>query len=131
MLTHFQYKENFYVNVKSKSFEIFFPIWTAPLPVSCIIWRNDRNAFLRRDLDPDRSSRQSVGDDQRPGQANTATTSDVIDKVDDLVAISEGVCRLCSEAVHRPAKGTDYGTSTATSVSVSGRPHFHEADRHR
>ncbi|GFW20344.1 histone-lysine N-methyltransferase SETMAR [Trichonephila clavipes] len=32
------------------------------------------------------------------------------------VAISEGVCRLGSEAAHRPAKGTAYGTSTATSV---------------
>ncbi|GFY75737.1 HTH_48 domain-containing protein [Trichonephila inaurata madagascariensis] len=27
----------------------------------------------------------SVGDDQRPGQANTVITSDLIDKVDDLV----------------------------------------------
>ncbi|GFY61300.1 hypothetical protein TNIN_463571 [Trichonephila inaurata madagascariensis] len=29
--------------------------------------------------------RESVGDDQRPGQANTVITSDLIDKVDDLV----------------------------------------------
>ncbi|GFY69673.1 HTH_48 domain-containing protein [Trichonephila inaurata madagascariensis] len=32
-----------------------------------------------------RSGRKSVGDDQRPGQANTVITSDLIDKVDDLV----------------------------------------------
>ncbi|GFW23867.1 histone-lysine N-methyltransferase SETMAR [Trichonephila clavipes] len=29
--------------------------------------------------------RESVGDDQRPGQANTVITSDLIDKVNDLV----------------------------------------------
>ncbi|GFX72220.1 histone-lysine N-methyltransferase SETMAR [Trichonephila clavipes] len=32
-----------------------------------------------------RSGRESVGDVQRPGQANTVKTSDLIDKVDDLV----------------------------------------------
>ncbi|GFX40210.1 HTH_48 domain-containing protein [Trichonephila clavipes] len=32
-----------------------------------------------------RAGRESVGDDQRPGQANTVITSDLIDKVDDLV----------------------------------------------
>ncbi|GFX00458.1 HTH_48 domain-containing protein [Trichonephila clavipes] len=73
-----------------------------------------------------RAGRESVGDDQRPGQANTVITSDLIDKVDDLVVISEGVCRLGSEAAHRPAKGTAYGTSTAAFVSVSGRPSFDE-----
>ncbi|GFU75133.1 histone-lysine N-methyltransferase SETMAR [Trichonephila clavipes] len=77
-----------------------------------------------------RAGRESVGDDQRPGQANTVITSDLIDKEDDLVAISEGVCRLGSEAAHRPVKETAYGTSTATSFSVSGRPRVHEADRH-
>ncbi|GFY24876.1 HTH_48 domain-containing protein [Trichonephila clavipes] len=106
-----------------------------------------------------RAGRESVDDDQRPGKTNTVIKSDLIDKVDDLVrsdrrvtlrmlalkvdvscgtvwsivqvAISEGVCRLGSEAAHRPAKGTAYGTSTATSVSVSERLRFHEADRHR
>ncbi|GFW70552.1 HTH_48 domain-containing protein [Trichonephila clavipes] len=97
-----------------------------------------------------RAGRESVGDDQRPGQANTVITSDLIDKVDDLVRsdrrvtlrmlalkvnVSYGtvwaivqdrlrfrkVSRLGSEAAHRPAKGTAYRTSTATSVSVSGR----------
>ncbi|GFW61108.1 HTH_48 domain-containing protein [Trichonephila clavipes] len=107
-----------------------------------------------------RAGRESVGDDQRPGHANTVIPSDLIDKVDDLVrrsachiekvgaeggcqlwnrvdncsrqvAISEDVCRLGSEAAHRPAKGITYGTSSEISVSVSGRPRFHEADRHR
>ncbi|GFT81556.1 HTH_48 domain-containing protein [Trichonephila clavipes] len=32
-----------------------------------------------------RTGHESVGDDQRPGQANTVITSDLIDKVDDLV----------------------------------------------
>ncbi|GFV42290.1 HTH_48 domain-containing protein [Trichonephila clavipes] len=32
-----------------------------------------------------RAGRESVGDDQRPGQANTVIMSDLIDKVDDLV----------------------------------------------
>ncbi|GFS68706.1 histone-lysine N-methyltransferase SETMAR [Trichonephila clavipes] len=32
-----------------------------------------------------RGSRESVGDDQRPGQANTVITSDLLDKVYDLV----------------------------------------------
>ncbi|GFU50562.1 histone-lysine N-methyltransferase SETMAR [Trichonephila clavipes] len=32
-----------------------------------------------------RAGRESVDDDQRPGQANTVITSDLIDKVDDLV----------------------------------------------
>ncbi|GFX13414.1 HTH_48 domain-containing protein [Trichonephila clavipes] len=32
-----------------------------------------------------RAGRESVGDDQKPGQANTVITSDLIDKVDDLV----------------------------------------------
>ncbi|GFW41987.1 HTH_48 domain-containing protein [Trichonephila clavipes] len=32
-----------------------------------------------------RAGRESVGDDQRPGQANTVITSDLIGKVDDLV----------------------------------------------
>ncbi|GFW14049.1 hypothetical protein TNCV_3546381 [Trichonephila clavipes] len=72
------------------------------------------------------AGRESVGDDQRPGQASTVITSDLIDKVDDLVAISEGVWRLGSEAAHRPAKGN----RSATSVSVSVRLRFHEADRH-
>ncbi|GFY78868.1 HTH_48 domain-containing protein [Trichonephila inaurata madagascariensis] len=97
-----------------------------------------------------RAGRESVGDDQRPALANTVITSDLIDKVDDLVrhdrsachitnvgaeggcqlwnrvdncsrqvAISEGVCRLGSEEAHRSAKETAYGTSAATSVSVS------------
>ncbi|GFT58463.1 putative transposase [Trichonephila clavipes] len=73
-----------------------------------------------------RAGRESVGDDQRTGQANTVITSDLIDKVNDLVrsnrrvtlrmlalkvdvsygtvwtivhevAISEGVCRLGSK----------------------------------
>ncbi|XP_035230328.1 uncharacterized protein LOC118202281, partial [Stegodyphus dumicola] len=82
--------------------------------------------------------RESVGDDPRPGQVNTVITSDLIDKVDDQVrnnrrvtlrmlavkvdvsygtvwtvvhdriVISEGVCRLDSEAAHRPAKRTAY-----------------------
>ncbi|GFY48506.1 HTH_48 domain-containing protein [Trichonephila inaurata madagascariensis] len=107
-----------------------------------------------------RAGRESVGDDQRPGQANIVITSDLIDKLDYLVRsdrrvtlrvlalkmdVSYGtvwtvvhgrlrfrkVCRLGSEAAHRPAKETAYGTSTATSVSVSGRPRFHEVDRHR
>ncbi|GFV33640.1 HTH_48 domain-containing protein [Trichonephila clavipes] len=82
-----------------------------------------------------RAGCESVGDDQRTGQANTVLTSDLIDKnpVDNCsrqVAISDSVCRLGSEAAHRPAKGTAYGTSTATSISVSGRPRFHETDRH-
>ncbi|GFX03930.1 histone-lysine N-methyltransferase SETMAR [Trichonephila clavipes] len=57
-----------------------------------------------------RAGRESVRDDQRPGQANTVITSDLIDKVDDLVAISEDVCRLGSEAAQRPGNGTAYGT---------------------
>ncbi|GFV05259.1 histone-lysine N-methyltransferase SETMAR [Trichonephila clavipes] len=60
----------------------------------------------------------------RPGKHCHHERSHRQKKVDDLVAILEGVCRLGSEAVHRPAKGTAYGTSTATSVSVSGRPAF-------
>ncbi|GFY61296.1 hypothetical protein TNIN_446741 [Trichonephila inaurata madagascariensis] len=32
-----------------------------------------------------RAGRESVGDDQRPGQTNTVITSNFIDKVDDLV----------------------------------------------
>ncbi|GFS36987.1 HTH_48 domain-containing protein [Trichonephila inaurata madagascariensis] len=32
-----------------------------------------------------RAGHESVGDDQRPGQVNTVITSDLIDKVDDLV----------------------------------------------
>ncbi|GFT84563.1 HTH_48 domain-containing protein [Trichonephila clavipes] len=44
-----------------------------------------------------RAGRESVCDDQRSGQANTVIKSDLIDKVDDLVAISEGVCRLGSK----------------------------------
>ncbi|PRD31945.1 UNVERIFIED_CONTAM: hypothetical protein NCL1_21952 [Trichonephila clavipes] len=31
-----------------------------------------------------RAGRESVGDNQRPGQANTVITSDLLDKVDDL-----------------------------------------------
>ncbi|GFY44188.1 HTH_48 domain-containing protein [Trichonephila inaurata madagascariensis] len=34
---------------------------------------------------------ESVGDDQRPGQANTVITSDLIDKVDDLVRSNQRV----------------------------------------
>ncbi|GFT75482.1 histone-lysine N-methyltransferase SETMAR [Trichonephila clavipes] len=45
--------------------------------------------------------------------------------------IAEGVCCLSSKAAHRRAKGTADGTSTVICVSVSGRPRFHEADRHR
>ncbi|GFW68102.1 hypothetical protein TNCV_1879841 [Trichonephila clavipes] len=108
-----------------------------------------------------RVGRESVGDDQRLGQANTVITSDLIDKVDDLVRsdrrvtlrmlalkvdVSYGTVwtivrdrlrfrKVCAawvpKQLNRPAKGTAYGTSTATSVSVSGRPRFHEADRHR
>ncbi|GFW52020.1 histone-lysine N-methyltransferase SETMAR [Trichonephila clavipes] len=48
-----------------------------------------------------------------------------------LLSYDLGVCHLGSEAAHRPAKGTAYGTRTAKSVLVSRRPRFHEADRHR
>ncbi|GFV81732.1 nudC domain-containing protein 1 [Trichonephila clavipes] len=105
-----------------------------------------------------RSGHESVGDDQSSGQASTVITSDLIDNMDDLVRSDRCVtlrmlmlkvdvsyesvdnCTGCdfgrcmplgSEAAHRPTKGTVYGTSTVTSVSVSGRPRFHQADRHR
>ncbi|GFV14566.1 HTH_48 domain-containing protein [Trichonephila clavipes] len=107
-----------------------------------------------------RAGRESVGDDQRPGQANTVITSDLIDKVDDLVRsdrrvtlrilvmkvdVSYGTVwtivhdrlrfrKVCAawvpKQLTRPEKGTVYGTSTATSVSISRRTRFHEADRH-
>ncbi|GFW57286.1 putative transposase [Trichonephila clavipes] len=38
-----------------------------------------------------RAGRESVGDDQRPGQVNTVITSDLIDKVDDLVRSDQRV----------------------------------------
>ncbi|GFU53119.1 histone-lysine N-methyltransferase SETMAR [Trichonephila clavipes] len=38
-----------------------------------------------------RTGRESVGDDQRPGQTNTVITSDLIDKVDDLVRSDQRV----------------------------------------
>ncbi|GFX01415.1 hypothetical protein TNCV_1863891 [Trichonephila clavipes] len=44
-----------------------------------------------------------------------------VDSCSRQVVILEGVCCLGSKAAHRPAKGTAYGTSTATSVSVSER----------
>nr|GFY49697.1 hypothetical protein TNIN_495821 [Trichonephila inaurata madagascariensis] len=44
-----------------------------------------RDAIGGSDWDWIMRGRESVGDDQRPGQANTVITSDLIDKVDDLV----------------------------------------------
>ncbi|GFW88210.1 DDE_3 domain-containing protein [Trichonephila clavipes] len=47
--------------------------------------------------------RESVGDDQRPGQANTVITSDLIDKVDDLVRSDRRVTlRMRMDASYGP-----------------------------
>ncbi|GFW43320.1 hypothetical protein TNCV_2923681 [Trichonephila clavipes] len=50
--------------------------------------------------------RESVGDDQRPGQSNTVIPSDLIDKVDDLVRSDRRVTfRMLALKV-----GVSYGT---------------------
>ncbi|XP_035214621.1 uncharacterized protein LOC118188318 [Stegodyphus dumicola] len=107
-----------------------------------------------------RAGRESVGDDLTPGQANAVTTSDLINKVDDLVRsdwrvtlrmlavkvdVSYGTVsaivhnrlrywKVCAAWVLKQLtdqqKELRVGPSTATSVSVSERPRFHGADRH-
>ncbi|GFY62210.1 HTH_48 domain-containing protein [Trichonephila inaurata madagascariensis] len=46
----------------------------------CVAYKSVRKRSARFRAGP-----ESVGDDQRPGQANTVITSDLIDKVNDLV----------------------------------------------
>ncbi|GFU17890.1 histone-lysine N-methyltransferase SETMAR [Trichonephila clavipes] len=55
------------------------------------------NQFDKRDSEEEekptvnrfRAGRESVGDDQKPGQANIVITSDLIDKVDDLTIVHD------------------------------------------
>ncbi|XP_035217485.1 protein GVQW3-like [Stegodyphus dumicola] len=105
-----------------------------------------------------RAGRERMGDDPRPGQANTVITSDLIDKVHDLVRsdrrvtlrmlavkvdVSYGnVWTIVHDSLRRKGKCVPLGyrsssrnskgnrVCTAT-ASVSGRPRFHVADRYR
>ncbi|GFS94465.1 histone-lysine N-methyltransferase SETMAR [Trichonephila clavipes] len=59
--------------------------------------RQSRNVSLNKWSARFRAGCESGGDDQRPGQANTIITSDLIDKVDDLVCAAWGPKQLTDQ----------------------------------